>query len=203
MHEHYRRLGLPPFADINEVRRAYRELARRCRPDGGDQGLHAASPGRLASLHRAYETLTEPGRASGDVVDTLRPGSGREPAFADEIDVDFPSVSSLVGRMQASFFGAAQSDPLSAEVCLTPRQAMTGVRVPIDVSLSHTCPVCGGRGEVWLESCGACFGSGAGLLPHQLQLVVPPGVRHGTCLRFDVTRPYVPVTRMRVRISIQ
>ena len=88
MHEHYRRLGLPPSADINEVRRAYRELARRWRPHGGDQGLHAASPDRLASLHRAYETLTEPDRVSGGVVDTLRPGSGREPAFADEIDIE-------------------------------------------------------------------------------------------------------------------
>jgi hypothetical protein len=105
--------------------------------------------------------------------------------------------------MRASFFDAADEGPRSTEVQLTPRQAETGVNVPIDVSLSHTCPVCGGRGEVWLESCGACAGSGAGLLPHQLQLVVPPGVRHGTRLHFDVTRPYAPVTRVHVRISVQ
>jgi len=75
--------------------------------------------------------------------------------------------------------------------------------VPFDVSLHHTCPVCGGRGEVWLDRCGACDGSGAGLLPHQLQLVVPPGVRDGTCLRFDVTPSYAPATRVEVRISVQ
>jgi hypothetical protein len=105
--------------------------------------------------------------------------------------------------MRASFFDAIGEGPLSTEVQLTPRQAETGLNVPIDVSLAHTCPVCGGRGEVWLESCGACAGSGAGLLPHQLQLVVPPGVRHGTRLHFDVTRPYAPVTRVHVRISVQ
>ncbi len=202
MYDHFRRLGLPSSADITEVRRAYRELARRCRSHGDDQGSNRVSAGRLASLHRAYETLTDPGRSDGGG-DGWQRGPGREPAFADEIDVDFPSVSSLVGRMRASFFGSADDDPLSAEVCLTPRQADTGVRVPLDVSLSHTCPVCGGRGEVWLEPCGACSGSGAGLLPHQLQLVVPPGVRHGTYLRFDVTRPYAPSTRVQVRISIQ
>lgn len=199
MDEYYRRLGLPPSADINEVRRAYRELARRCRADEDD--VRHASADRLASLHRAYETVTDP-RQGAAGADGDPGGSGHEAAFADEIDVDFPSASRLVGRMRASFFGAADG-PLSTEVCLTARQADTGLQVPIDVSLSHTCPVCGGRGEVWLESCGACSGSGAGLLPHQLHLVVPAGVRHGTRLRFDVTRPYAPVTRLHVRISIQ
>ena len=201
MHEYYRRLGLPSSADINDVRRAYRELAGRSRPDGQE---HAAShtAHRLASLHRAYETLTDPRRVSAPVKG-VRGGAGREPAFADEIDVDFPSISSLVHRMRASFFGSSDDRVLSTEVRLTPRQADAGINVPIDVSLAHTCPVCGGRGEVWLESCGACAGSGAGALPHQLQLVVPPGVRHGTRLRFEITRPYAPVTQVHVRISVQ
>ena len=32
---------------------------------------------------------------------------------------------------------------------------------------------------------------------------VPPGVRDGTCLRFDVTPVYAPVTCVEVRISVQ
>ena len=129
--------------------------------------------------------------------------AGREAAFADEVDVDFPSVASFVDRMRASFFGPAPRQPLSAEVRLTPKQADAGVTVPLDVSLRHTCPVCGGRGEVWLDRCGVCDGSGGGLLPHQLQLLVPPGVRDGTCLRFDVTPSYAPATCVDVRISVQ
>lgn len=202
MHDHYRRLGLPSSADINEVRRAYRELARRSRPGGREHASRHSSANRLASLHRAYETLTDPRRSGTPSTGSLR-GAGREPAFADEIDVDFPSVSSLVDRMRASFFDSTHEGPLSTEVHLTARQADTGINVPIDVSLAHTCPVCGGRGEVWLEPCGACAGSGAGVLPHQLQLVVPPGVQHGTRLRFEVARPYAPVTQVHVRISVE
>ena len=194
MHEDNR----PSSSDIDEVRRAYRELARRAR---GDDRPHA-SPDRLASLHRPSETVTDP-EHMGPADDRSARGFGREAAFADEVDVDFPSVSGLVSRMQTSFWGAAEGGPLSTEVRLTRRQADTGLHVPIDVTLPHTCPVCGGRGEIWLEPCGACAGSGAGLLPHQLQLVVPAGVRHGTRLHFDVTRPYAPVTRVHVRISIQ
>ena len=192
MRDYYRLLGLPHGADLDEIRRAYRELARRCQ---SSRGSHSA-PERLASLHHAYEMLGGQHRRRSDA-------AGREPAFADEVDVDFPSISSLVDRMRESFFGPTPGQPLSAEVRLTPKQADAGVKVPLEVSLAHTCPVCGGRGEVWLEPCGVCAGSGAGLLPHQLQLVVPPGVRDGTCLRFDVTPPYSPATCVEVRISVQ
>ncbi len=199
MRDNYRQLGLPHGADLNEIRRAYRELARRSQSSRGNHG----GPDRLPSLHHAYEMLSGQDRRGANGARWARGSAGREPAFADEVDVDFPSVSSLVDRMRKSFFGPSPGHPLSAEVSLTRKQADAGVKVPLDVSLRHTCPVCGGRGEVWLDPCGACAGSGAGLLPHQLQLVVPPGVRDGTCLRFDVTPSYAPATCVEVRISIQ
>ena len=187
--------GPPQGGDLNEIRRAYRELARQCRSSRRTDGVD----GQLASTHHAYEMLSGPGRPRG----AERPRcAGREAAFVDEVDVDFPTMSSLVDRMRASFFGPTPLDPQSAEVRLTPKQADTGVRVPFDMSLRHTCPVCGGRGEVWLDPCGACHGCGTGLLPHQLELVVPAGVRDGTCLRFDVTPAYGPATCLEVRISI-
>ena len=199
MRDHYRTLGLPHSADLNEIRRAYRKLARRCRSGRDDHG----GGERLASLHIAYQMLSGQDRLRADRAEWARWSAGREAAFADEVDVDFPSIASLVDRMRESFFGQAARQPLSAEVRLTPKQADAGVKVPLDVSLRHTCPVCGGRGEVWLDRCGVCDGSGGGLLPHQLQLLVPPGVRDGTCLRFDVTPSYAPATCVEVRISVQ
>ncbi len=198
MRDNDRPLGLPHGGDLDEIRRVYRDLARQCQSRHGTEG----AGGRLASIHHAYEILSDPGRQHSGT-ERSRCSAGRETAFADEVDIDFPSVSSLVARMRASFFGRLSEYPPSAQVRLTPKQADAGVKVPLDVSLRHTCPVCGGRGEVWLDRCGACDGSGAGLLPHQLELVVPPGVRDGTCLRFDVTPVYAPVTCVEVRISVQ
>lgn len=198
MRDYHRRLGPSHSPNLDEIRRAYRDLARRCRPR---RGTHETGE-RLASSHFAHEILSDPQRQRPDGAFGRR-ASGREHVFTDEVDVDFPSVSNLVDRMRQSFFGDAPRHTLSAEVCLTPTQADSGVEVPLDVSLRHTCPACGGRGEIWVDPCGACGGSGAGLLPHQLQLIMPPGVRDGTCLRFDVTPPYAPVARLQVRISVR
>mgnify|MGYP002844553822 CR=1 FL=1 len=199
MRDYHRRLGLPADADLRAIRRAYRELARRYQQGADDPGTSR----ELAALHRAYVVLSDPERRGGeDRVPAWRRVGGRE-AFADEVDIDFPAVTGLVDRMRATFFGPSLDEAVAAEVRLTPGQATAGAKIPMDVSLRHTCPVCGGRGEVWLDPCGACAGSGAGLLPHQFQLVVPPGVRDGTYLRFDIEPPYAPATQFQVRITVQ
>ncbi len=203
MSDYRRRPGLPHSPTLHEVRRAWRDLARRSRAQRGEPGRGD----RLDSWHVAYavDALGGDGAAAGPASSAAAPRGGAracDDPFRDEVDVDFPSMAKLVGRMRRSFFGAAVPRPLSADVRLTPSQADRGVSVPFDVALRHTCPACGGRGEVWPDPCGACHGSGAGLLPHQLQLVVPPGVRDGTCLRFDVTPPYAPAARVRMRISV-
>ena len=126
--------------------------------------------------------------------------------LCDDIVVDFPSMAGVVAGMQRSFFDAGDDAEgcatHTAEVRLTPKEAGEGVRVPIDLPVQQTCPMCGGRGEVWSESCGLCAGTGAGLLPHRLDLRVPAGVHDGTCLRFSVSPPFAPETHVELRIAI-
>lgn len=125
---------------------------------------------------------------------------------SDEVEVGFPSVSTFVPGMRKVFFGAVDTDHDSmqqTEIALTARQATEGTHVPIDLTVRHTCPVCGGRGELWADPCGVCRGSGAGWVPHQLDLLVPPGVRDGSCLRFSVSPPYATETHIEVRIVVR
>ena len=123
--------------------------------------------------------------------------------LSDEVVVDFPSMSGVVEQMRATFFDAdALGETHTAEVKLTAREADEGVQVPLDLPVRHTCPVCGGRGEVWTETCGMCAGTGEGFLSHHFQIRVPAGVRHGTRLTYCVTPPFAPETHVEVRIDI-
>lgn len=127
--------------------------------------------------------------------------------LSDEVVVDFPSMLDLVERIQSDFFGAS-SEPekfettYNSQVNVTSKQASEGVHVPLDLFVQSTCPICGGRGEIWEEMCGICVGTGSGGVFHSLNIEVPPGVKHGTCLTFKLQLPFAAESRFDVRVMI-
>lgn len=107
--------------------------------------------------------------------------------WPDEVVVDFPSVSALVERMQASFFGeSVEGEPLAAEVRLSARQAFEGARVPLDMPLRRSCGPCAGRGEISEQACPACEGAGERIGLERVHVFVPSGVRDGARFRLRV-----------------
>ena len=175
-----------PGADVCDVRRALWGLARRIRREGARSELQRP------------RAVDRPRRGGA-------PDAGAAAAFSDEVALGFPSMDGFVEGIRASFFGPAADAAAThtTEVALTPRQAHRGAQVPLAIEVRHTCPLCGGRGELPDAPCGVCLGAGSGLLPQQLRLRVPPGVRDGTRLRFSVSSPYAPETRVEVRIAVQ
>jgi molecular chaperone DnaJ len=203
MRDYYDVLGVSPDAGADEIRRAYRQLARRYHPDisGDDRAVAFLEAGR------AYEVLSDPRRRQS--YDAARSSSRRVAGapqsgwFADEVAIDFPSVSNLLDRMRHSFFGVTAIEELSAEIVLTPLEAFEGTTVPMGIPVRQTCDRCGGRGETWQEWCGACGGCGDVRAYHDVELRVPAGVRSGERFRFSVMPAGVPLTRVDVRISIR
>jgi molecular chaperone DnaJ len=202
MRDYYEVLGVAPDARADEIKRAYRQLARRYHPDisGDDRG------GTFLELARAYEVLNDPERrrsydASLSRQSTMVGASGDW--LTDEVAIDFPSVANVLDRMRHAFFGAAPQVGLSAEIVLSPHEAFWGTTVPLDVPLRRTCPRCGGRGETWQEWCHACAGGGEISAIHEVRLRVPAGVREGARFRFVVMPAGAPETVVDVRISIR
>jgi molecular chaperone DnaJ len=71
------------------------------------------------------------------------------------------------------------------------------------VPLRHTCPRCGGRGEIWDEWCAACGGGGEISARHEMRVRIPAGVLEGARFRFSVTPRGAPPTLVEVRVSIR
>jgi molecular chaperone DnaJ len=203
MRDYYDVLGVSPDAGADEIKRAYRQLARRYHPDisGDDRGA------AFLEVSRAYEVLSNPERRrSYDRALTWSSGSAnpaRAEWLADEIAVDFPSVANVLDRMRHAFFGGLPAAALSAEILLTCEEAFWGAIVPFGVPLRQTCPRCGGRGEIWQEWCAGCRGVGEIAATHEVRLHVPAGVREGARFRFSVTSPGAPETIVEVRVSLR
>ena len=202
MRDYYDVLGVSRGAGADEIKRAYRQLARRYHPDISSDDRGTA----FLEVARAYEVLRDPTRRrSYDAgrAHTLPAPGARADWLADEIAIDFPSVSAVLDRMQHAFFGEAPAASLSAEIILTAREAFFGVTVPLDVPLRRTCPRCGGRGEVWAEWCASCRGLGEVAATQEMTIRVPAGVREGARFRFSVMPPGAPATVIDVRVSIR
>jgi molecular chaperone DnaJ len=205
MRDYYDVLGVSADAGAEEIKRAYRQLARRYHPDisGDDRGV------AFLEVARAYDVLSDPSRRRSYDSALPLPVRGYRGEWVsvdpltDEVAIDFPSVATVLDRMRHAFFGGGPSVTLSAEIVLTPREAFDGVTVPLDVPLRRTCPRCGGRGETWAEWCASCRGLGEVSTHHEMQVRVPPGVRSGALFRFSVTPPGAPVTLVEVRVTIQ
>lgn len=197
MRDYYDVLGVAPNAGAEEIRRAYRQLARRYHPDISGDERGAA----FLEVSQAYEVLRDRERRRS--YDARLATASRPDWLGDEVAIDFPSVSSVLDRMRDAFFGGAGPSYLSAEIILTPQEAFWGAHVPVHVPLRGTCPGCGGRGEVWSDWCAACGGGGEVAVSHEMRLRVPPGVREGARFRFSVAPHGAIDTLIDVRITIR
>jgi molecular chaperone DnaJ len=197
MRDYYDVLGVSPDAGAAEIKRAYRQLARRYHPDisGEDRA------GSFLEVSRAYEVLRDPERRHS--YDARLLARNRADWLSDEVAIDFPSVSSVLDRMRDSFFGGGHESVLSAEIVVSPQEAFWGVLVPLHVPVRRTCSRCGGRGEVWEEWCAACCGVGEVSATHEMRLRVPAGVREGATFRFSVAPRGALLTLVEARITIR
>jgi molecular chaperone DnaJ len=204
MRTYYQILGVSEDARADEIKHAYRRLVRQFHPD-----LSSGDTGTLRQVIQAYETLSDEQRRRSydqDLATRRRPAPAEDRAwFADEIAIDFPSISEVVDRIRRAFLGfdEVEDDSLSAEILLSRREASDGVTVPLDVPVRSTCPLCGGRGESWMETCRGCRGTGDWHLPHRVRLSVPAGVADGARFRFTISAPDTPPTHIEVRVAVR
>ncbi|HEX2240079.1 MAG TPA: molecular chaperone DnaJ [Actinomycetota bacterium] len=157
MPDYYEVLGISPQATPDEIKRAYRRLARELHPDANRDDPGAAD--KFKEVTRAYEVLSDPQKRQ------------RYDAFGDErIDAgafaDFGGISDLF----ASFFGGStrrrgptRGADILAEVQVSLAEAAAGIEREVELETLIECSQCGGTGSAegtFPVRCSDCGGTG-------------------------------------------
>jgi len=181
----YKVLGVAENATADEIKRAFRKLARQYHPDKnpGDK----ASEEKMKEISEASDVLSDPKkRAEYDQVrQAVKAGygaggfgggfGGQGGPFGPNVRVEGFDVGDL-GDLFGGLFGAragagfggqrrgpARGDDLETEVRVSFEDAIEGATVPIKVTRDAPCSTCGGNGAEpgsTIETCSQCGGSG-------------------------------------------
>ncbi|MGD8244439.1 MAG: molecular chaperone DnaJ [Anaerolineae bacterium] len=154
--DYYEVLGVDRSASQEEIRSAYRKMARAYHPDVSDAPDAEA---RFKEINEAYQVLSDPEkRRSYD-----RFGSFEFGGFRDPFDIFEEFVGRGFGFSTGRRRGPRRGADLRYDLHLTFEEAVFGSEKDIEVTRHETCPACGGSGAepgTAPTQCSNCSGSG-------------------------------------------
>ena len=170
--DYYEVLGISKGASDDEIKKAYRQAAKKYHPDlnPGDKEAEA----RFKEVNEAYEVLSDPEKKSR--YDQFG-HAGVDPNFGAGGDggAGFDGMDFDLGDIFSSFFGGAgggrRANPnaprrggdVAASVIISFEEAAKGCKKQVSVQLTSTCGDCGGSGAKKgssVKTCPNCNGSG-------------------------------------------
>ena len=173
--DYYQVLGVGEKAGEDEIKKAYRRLAKKYHPDANPNDPGAAE--RFKEISEAHAVLSDAEkRKQYDLMrryGAFAPRSGGAGAGGfrtrrEEFDFTkgFEGFGGL-GDLFSSIFGKGRRTeevaPIEVDASVPFRVAARGGRVPISVAVTEACPVCGGSGAApgaSVSVCKECQGRG-------------------------------------------
>jgi molecular chaperone DnaJ len=155
--DYYKTLGVDKKATADDIKKAYRKLARQYHPDRNPDDKNAEA--RFKEISQAHDVLGDPEKRkqydSGSGPFTT--GAGPAGGFGGFGNFDFDAAS--MGDILSNLFGGSTSGrrvrtkpraekgaDLEAQVTISFDQAVTGAQVPLQVPMHTTCNTCRGTG---------------------------------------------------------
>lgn len=203
--DYYQLLGLARDATPEEIKKAYRKLARKHHPDVNPGNTEAEA--RFKQIQDAYSVLSDadrrkqydrfgsvdPGEAGFDP--TGRGGGARWPGGG--VQVEFGDLGGMggfqdLGDIFGSIFGGGarrrpagpeKGEDLLLQVEVGFSEAMEGASVTLPVQRKVRCDRCGGSGVEGSVRCSSCRGSATVVSTERLKVRIPEGIGDGRRIR--------------------
>jgi len=177
--DYYQILGVSEAATTDEIKKAFRRLAKQYHPDRNPNNPQASE--RFKEINEAHDVLSDAEKRKK--YDQLRrygafsgagQGSGRSggPAPGGDADFDLSDLGSFggLGDLFSSIFGRRGAglpldgeDEIETAISIPFRVAALGGRVPVTLTLPEVCPTCSGSGGApgtTFSTCPECKGRG-------------------------------------------
>jgi DnaJ-class molecular chaperone len=203
--DYYEVLGVPRTATADDIKKAYRKLARKYHPDvnPGDKSAEE----KFKQIGEAYAVLSDPEKRQryDQLGENWKAGADFTPPPGWEgARVEYGDFGDLfgAGRGMGGFsdffetlFGARRGGPragagfamrgqdVEATIELSLEEAHHGATHTITFQTTAVCPTCNGSGVQGKQPCATCRGMGVVTRPKTLDVTIPAGVRHGSVIR--------------------
>ncbi|TKS61615.1 MAG: hypothetical protein EWM72_00363 [Nitrospira sp.] len=201
--DYYQVLGISRIASADDIKKAYRRLARQVHPDLHSGAKKTEMEKKFKELNEAHEVLSDPDKRKkydqygaeweqAEAFEKARQQAGARSyaggeasgAFGGEAFSDiFENLFGGRGRSGAPRGFASQGEDLETEAELTLREVLTGVTKRVSLREPVTCVTCQGRRTIRGRQCQACLGSGSVLESKTIEVKIPAGVQDGTRVR--------------------
>ncbi len=163
--DYYKILGVPKSASDEDIKKAYRKLARKYHPDLNPGNKDAEA--KFKDVTTANDVLSDPEKRSnydtyGDPAGPGAPAGGQGFEFGGSFEDLFSGFGGFGGgRSQRS--GPRAGEDIQHLVRISFMDAFRGTRLPLTLTRTETCRSCQGSGEALGASrtvCPACQGRG-------------------------------------------
>lgn len=170
--DYYEILGIDKNATDDEIKKAYRRLAKQYHPDVNKEDKDAEA--KFKEINEAYEVLSDPQkRAQYDQFGTADPNAaGGFGGFGGFGDFGQNPFGDIFDMFFGEGFGGGRRDRRNApqrgadiryDIELTFEEAAFGTKKDIKINRTEPCPECGGSGAkkgTSPETCPHCHGTG-------------------------------------------
>ncbi len=179
--DYYSVLGVPSSATQDQIKRAYRKLAKKYHPDTNSEKGAAERFKEISEAHsvlgdaakrKQYDQLRKYGAFdTGPRARGPSPGGAGGRARFEEFDIGDLGGLGGIGDLFSSIFGGERKrrggpergESVETVVTIPFRVAALGGKVPISVPVVEACGTCGGSGAApgsSLSTCAECRGTG-------------------------------------------